>query len=94
MFCYKLCYKNQIIFEAKIFRNKSSGRGNNARCSTANNVISLKHHSLTAEQVGRKLRTECKPAIVGRIQKDEFIIDLRTVTESEEHLLLQALLQL
>jgi L-seryl-tRNA(Ser) seleniumtransferase len=44
--------------------------------------------------VGRKLRTEFKPAIVGRIQKDEFIIDLRTVTEEEEQLLLQALLQL
>ena len=55
--------------------------------------ISLKHHQLTAEQVGKKLRTECKPAIVGRIQKDEFIIDLRTVTE-RKNTLLQALLQL
>ncbi|MDR7078308.1 L-seryl-tRNA(Ser) seleniumtransferase [Neobacillus niacini] len=57
-------------------------------------VISLKHHSFTAEQVGRKLRTEFKPAIVGRIQKEEYIIDLRTVTVEEEHLLLQALFQL
>ena len=56
--------------------------------------ISLKHQSLSAEQVGKKLRTQFKPAIVGRIQKEEFIIDLRTVTKDEEHLLLQALLQL
>jgi L-seryl-tRNA(Ser) seleniumtransferase len=57
-------------------------------------VISLRHHTLTAEQVGRKLRTHFKPAIIGRIQKDEFIIDLRTVTEEEEQLLLQSLIQL
>lgn len=54
-------------------------------------VISLKHNSLTAEQLGRILRTEAKPAIIGRIQKDEYIIDLRTVTSVEEELLLEAL---
>ncbi|WP_144548067.1 L-seryl-tRNA(Sec) selenium transferase [Bacillus sp. X1(2014)] len=55
-------------------------------------VIALKHCTLTAEQLGRKLRTEAKPAIVGRIQKDEFIIDLRTVTPEEEEQVLQALI--
>ncbi|MEH7084771.1 L-seryl-tRNA(Sec) selenium transferase [Neobacillus drentensis] len=55
-------------------------------------VIALKHCTLTAEQLGRKLRTEAKPAIVGRIQKDEFIIDLRTVTPEEEEHVLQALI--
>lgn len=57
-------------------------------------VVSLKHRELTAEQLGRKLRTEVKPAIVGRIQKDEYIIDLRTVTPEEESNLLQALIKL
>ncbi|MFP5111798.1 L-seryl-tRNA(Sec) selenium transferase [Bacillaceae bacterium C204] len=57
-------------------------------------VIALKHDTLTAEQLGRKLRTEAKPAIVGRIQKDEFIIDLRTVTPEEEAHLLQALINI
>ncbi|MBV7506520.1 L-seryl-tRNA(Sec) selenium transferase [Bacillus sp. sid0103] len=55
-------------------------------------VVSLKHDSLTAEQLGRKLRTEVKPAIIGRIQKDEFMIDLRTVTSEEEVHLLHALI--
>lgn len=57
-------------------------------------VVALKHETLTAEQLGRKLRTEVKPAIVGRIQKDEFMIDLRTVTQEEEIDLLQALINL
>ncbi|WP_066254771.1 L-seryl-tRNA(Sec) selenium transferase [Neobacillus drentensis] len=56
-------------------------------------VVALKHRELTAEQLGRKLRIEVKPAIVGRIQKDEFIIDLRTVTAEEEEYLLQALIK-
>ncbi|MEH7072682.1 L-seryl-tRNA(Sec) selenium transferase [Neobacillus drentensis] len=57
-------------------------------------VVGLKHCTLTAEQLGRKLRTEVKPAIVGRIQKEEFIIDLRTVTPEEEQYLLQALINM
>jgi L-seryl-tRNA(Ser) seleniumtransferase len=57
-------------------------------------VVSLKHRELTAEQLGRKLRTEVKPAIVGRIQKDEYVIDLRTVSPEEEKYLLQALIKL
>ena len=82
-------------FQAKIFPGTSQvGGGTMPDVQLPTYVISLKHHSLTAEQVGRKLRTEFKPAIVGRIQKEEYIIDLRTVTEEEEQLLLQALHQL
>ncbi|MGJ7913307.1 L-seryl-tRNA(Sec) selenium transferase [Neobacillus sp. LXY-1] len=54
-------------------------------------VIALIHNKLTAEQLGRNLRTETKPAIIGRIQKDEYLIDLRTVTPEEEKILLEAL---
>ena len=57
-------------------------------------VIALKHDQLSAEQIGRKLRTETKPAIVARIQKDEFMIDLRTVPSDEEAILLEALVNL
>ncbi|MEH7251403.1 L-seryl-tRNA(Sec) selenium transferase [Neobacillus niacini] len=82
-------------FQAKIFQSTSQvGGGTMPDVKLPTMSISLKHHSLTAEQVGKKLRTQFKPAIVGRIQKEEFIIDLRTVTDEEEHLLLQALLQL
>jgi L-seryl-tRNA(Ser) seleniumtransferase len=55
-------------------------------------VIAVKHHTLSAEQLGKRLRTVCKPAIVARIQKDALIIDLRTVTSVEEPFLLQALI--
>ncbi len=82
-------------FQAKIFPGTSQvGGGTMPDVQLPTLVISIKHQTLTAEQVGRNLRTQFKPAIVGRIQKDEFIIDLRTVTEEEEQLLLQALLQL
>jgi L-seryl-tRNA(Ser) seleniumtransferase len=81
--------------QAKIIPDTSQvGGGTMPDVGLPTMIISLKHHTLTAEQVGRKLRTECKPAIIGRIQKDEYIIDLRTVTEEEEKLLLQALIQL
>jgi L-seryl-tRNA(Ser) seleniumtransferase len=87
--------QNTNDFQAKIFPGTSQvGGGTMPDVQLPTLVISLKHHTLTAEQVGRKLRTQYKPAIVGRIQKDEFIIDLRTVTEEEEQLLLKALLQL
>jgi len=56
-------------------------------------VIALKHDSITAEQLFRKLRTETKPAIIARIQKDEFLIDLRTVISEEEEILLEALIR-
>lgn len=56
-------------------------------------VIALIHNYLTADQLSHKLRTESNPAIVTRIQKDEVIVDLRTVTKEEEELLLEALKQ-
>lgn len=54
-------------------------------------VAVLKHKSLSAEQVSRKLRTEFSPAIITRIQKEEIIFDLRCMTEEEEQFILQAL---
>lgn len=82
-------------FQTKIFPSTSQvGGGTMPDVQLPTMVISLEHHTLTAEQIARKLRTDYKPAIVARIQKDEFIIDLRTVTEEEEQHLLQALLQL
>jgi L-seryl-tRNA(Ser) seleniumtransferase len=57
-------------------------------------VVAVKHNKLSAEQLGKKLRTECKPAIVARIQKDTLIIDLRTVSSEEEPFILQALINI
>lgn len=80
-------------YQAKILQDVSQvGGGTMPDVELPTVVITLTHQSLTAEQLGRKLRTETKPAIVGRIQKDEFMIDLRTVTIEEEELLLSALI--
>lgn len=54
-------------------------------------VITLTHSRLSAESVARKLRTESSPPIIVRIQKDEIHLDLRTVTEEEETIILNAL---
>jgi L-seryl-tRNA(Ser) seleniumtransferase len=56
-------------------------------------IISLRHKRLTAEQLARILRTENKPAVVARIQKDQYLLDLRTVSIEEEELLIEAFLQ-
>ncbi|MDE3838776.1 L-seryl-tRNA(Sec) selenium transferase [Bacillus methanolicus] len=54
-------------------------------------VITLTHSRLSAESVARKLRMESTPPIIVRIQKDEIHLDLRTVTEEEETVILNAL---
>jgi L-seryl-tRNA(Ser) seleniumtransferase len=84
--------QNSNNYQTKIVKDISQvGGGTMPDVELPTMVISLKHHSLTAEQLARKLRTESKPAIIARIQKDEFIIDLRTVTAEEEGILLDAL---
>lgn len=57
-------------------------------------LVSLSHKTLTAEQLARKLRTETNPPIVVRIQKDEIQLDLRSVSEKEEDLVIKALTSL
>ncbi|MCM3567737.1 L-seryl-tRNA(Sec) selenium transferase [Neobacillus mesonae] len=79
-------------FKAKILEDVSQvGGGTMPGVELPTVVIALQHETHTAEQLGKKLRTENKPAIVGRIQKDDYLIDLRTVTVEEEELLLKAL---
>ncbi|WP_066062673.1 L-seryl-tRNA(Sec) selenium transferase [Neobacillus soli] len=81
-------------FQVKVFQDTSQvGGGTMPDVVLPTMVIALQHHLLTAEQLGRKLRTESKPAIIARIQKDEFIIDLRTVTPEDEVSLLEALIK-
>ena len=80
-------------FQAKVLQDASQvGGGTMPDVLLPTIVIALKHESLSAEQLARKLRTESKPAIIGRIQKDEFLLDLRTVTPDDEDILLEALL--
>jgi L-seryl-tRNA(Ser) seleniumtransferase len=80
-------------YEIKIINGMSQvGGGTMPEVELPTVLISLRHNRLTAEQLAKKLRTENNPAIVGRIQKDLFLIDLRTVSPDEEELLIQALL--
>ena len=94
LFVTKLLQKTSH-FQTAIFQDFSQvGGGTMPDVLLPTMVIALKHDLLTAEQIGRKLRTETKPAIVARIQKDEFIIDLRTVSTEEETELLDALVRI
>ncbi|MDR4947455.1 L-seryl-tRNA(Sec) selenium transferase [Neobacillus cucumis] len=93
LFVTKLLQKSSH-FQVTILQNSSQvGGGTMPDVFLPSMVIALKHHTLTAEQVSRKLRTETKPAIVTRIQKDELLLDLRTVSLEEEDILLLALIK-
>lgn len=82
-------------YQTKIYKDTSQvGGGTMPDVELPTMVIALQHYSYTAEQLAKKLRTEKKPAIVGRIQKDEFIIDLRTVSNEEEINLINALVNM
>ncbi|MED3564194.1 L-seryl-tRNA(Sec) selenium transferase [Bacillus xiapuensis] len=79
-------------FRIKIFPGTSQvGGGTMPDVELPTMVIALKHKTFPAEQISRKLRLESKAAIIGRIQNDEFLIDLRTVTPEEEMYILDAL---
>lgn len=54
-------------------------------------VAVLKHSTLSAEKVARKLRLAHEPSIIVRIQKDEIVVDFRCVTKEEERHILDAL---
>jgi L-seryl-tRNA(Ser) seleniumtransferase len=57
-------------------------------------LLGLKHNKMSSASLAKKLRTEYQPAIVVRIQNEELLIDLRTVEEEEEEIILNALIQL
>lgn len=79
-------------YETKIKQDVSQvGGGTMPDVTLPTKVVALKHITLSVEQLGRKLRTQSKPAVIGRIQMEEFILDLRTVSIEEEDLILNAL---
>nr|WP_285866770.1 L-seryl-tRNA(Sec) selenium transferase [Mesobacillus maritimus] len=55
-------------------------------------LVALVHPTLSTEQLARKLRIDSKPAVIVRRHKEEIQIDLRTVTDEEETLIIKALL--
>jgi len=55
--------------------------------------LTIKHRKFKAAQISRSLRTN-DPAIMGRINDDLFLIDLKAVRAGEDELIIQALNQL
>ena len=54
-------------------------------------VVHIKSESMSVETLAYRLRTENTPPIVARIQKEELLLDLRTVTVEEEDMIIDAL---
>lgn len=91
----QLLLKRTNQFEVKVEKSTSQvGGGTMPEVELPSYVSVLKHGTLSAEKIAKKLRTEFSPAIIVRIQKDEVIIDLRCVTGEEEGLVLDALTNL
>ncbi len=57
-------------------------------------VVHIKSKSMSAETLANRLRTENTPPIVARIQKEELLLDLRTVTVEEEDTIMDALVSI
>jgi L-seryl-tRNA(Ser) seleniumtransferase len=56
-------------------------------------LVAVRHDRHSAAELERVLRRH-RPAIVGRLERDEFLIDLRTVREEQEDEIAQALKEL
>ena len=54
-------------------------------------VVVLKHNVISAENLAKILRTHYTPAIIVRIQRDEILLDLRTVNIEEEEIIIKVL---
>jgi L-seryl-tRNA(Ser) seleniumtransferase len=80
-------------FKAEVITGTSQvGGGTMPEVQLPSFIAAVKHETLNAEHVARKLRTEAIPPIIVRIQKEEVHFDLRTVSEEEEAFILKALL--
>ncbi|MCD4837641.1 L-seryl-tRNA(Sec) selenium transferase [Neobacillus sedimentimangrovi] len=87
--------QSSMDYEANISQSSSQvGGGTMPDVELPSVVISLKHARYSPEELARILRTQTKPAIVGRIHKNEFMIDLRTVTPEEEEMIIEALISI
>lgn len=91
VFINKLGTVSDLIVASKRESMGQVGGGTMPDVELPSYVAVIKHNNWTAEQIAKKLRTEFSPSIIVRIQKEEILIDLRTVTEEEEEHILEAL---
>ncbi len=66
------------------------GGGSAPDVHPATTLISIYHDTLSAGELEQKLR-ESDPPVISRIEKDRVLLDLRTISENEEVLLLEIL---
>ena len=77
--------------EATLLSGESAiGGGAGPTSALPTSLIALSHSQLSADELERRLRSSVPP-IVGRIAQDKVLIDLRTVFEDEEPILIAAL---
>jgi L-seryl-tRNA(Ser) seleniumtransferase len=65
------------------------GGGSTPGQTLATSLIAIRHSQRSAAKLEEMLRRQ-KPAILGRVEQDEFIIDLRTVGEDQDDKIAQA----
>lgn len=66
------------------------GGGSAPDVHPATTLISLHHDMLSAGELEQKLR-KSEPSVISRIEKDRVLLDLRTISENDEALLLEIL---
>jgi L-seryl-tRNA(Ser) seleniumtransferase len=65
------------------------GGGSTPGQTLATSLVAIRHSQHSAAKLEAMLRRQ-KPAIVGRVEQDEFLMDLRTVTENQDGKIAQA----
>jgi len=65
------------------------GGGSTPGQTLATTLVAVRHSQRSAAKLGEMLR-QGKPAVVGRVEQDEFIIDLRTVADEQDEEIAQA----
>lgn len=66
------------------------GGGSTPGQSLPTSLIAVRHSHHSAAKLEEMLRCQ-KPAVLGRVEQDEFLIDLRTVAEDQEETIAQAI---
>ena len=78
-------------FEAQVVEAKSVlGGGTTPGATLASYAISLRHDSFSAESLLAALREE-DPPLIGRVQEDRVLLDLRTIPTEEDSVILRIL---
>jgi L-seryl-tRNA(Ser) seleniumtransferase len=80
---------------AAVLRDGESviGGGSTPGQTLRTSLVAVRHDQHSAAKLEEMFRHQ-KPAILGRVEQDEFLIDLRTVREDEDDLIGQAFEQL